>query len=296
MAHTTDVGVAGEPRGPGPFVTHVVRPHPDGGHLVASSRRHRKGLRPHRVEHSADADRLPASRAHAFLHVWAPHRLPWWIAVLFMIGSSCFALGSASVAWPAVEPSWLQSESRLSLLFFVGSVFFTSAAWLQWLESINGDVALAFREPPPRWQWLGWRPNNLGYLASAVQLVGTVFFNFNTADASIDGLTWQQEDLLVWTPNLLGCVCFLIASLLALVEVMHGLKRAAPKSVSWWIAVINLAGSIAFQISAYYAVAGPGPTAPGFEYVANVNTFLGAVCFFVGAYLMIPEMFDEEPA
>lgn len=281
-------------RGPGRFVTHLVRPHAAGGHLVATSRRHRKGLPPHYVREESDADRLPPTKPHAFLHLWAPRRLPWWIATLFAIGSSCFALASASIAWPELAPGWLDDDARLSLVFFVGSVFFTSAAWLQWLEALNGDVTAAFVPERSPWRWFGWLPRNLGYLASAVQLVGTIFFNFNTADAAIEGLTWQQEDLLVWTPNLLGCVCFLVASVLALIEVMQGLTGVAPRSVSWWIAMINLAGSVAFQIAAYYSVAGPTPSATHDAFWSNLYTFVGAVCFFVGAYLMIPEMFDQD--
>jgi hypothetical protein len=45
-----------------------------------------------------------------------------------------------------------------------------------------------------------------------------VRFNFNTLDATFTGLSWEQEDLLIWTPNMLGCVCFLVASYRAYAE------------------------------------------------------------------------------
>ena len=212
-----------------------------------------------------------------------------------MVGASCFALGGAASAWPLVRPAFLEPAERLASLFFLGSIFFTTAAWLQWLEALNGDVTAAFAPKKP-WQWFGWLPHNLGYLASLVQLVGTLLFNVNTFDATLPGLNWQQEDMLVWTPNMIGCVCFLAASLLALVEVMQGLVGWAPRSVSWWIAVVNLAGSVAFQLSAFFAVAGPAPVVAADEFWANAWTFVGAVCFFVAAYLMIPEMFDQEEA
>jgi hypothetical protein len=126
-----------------------------------------------------------------------------------------------------------------------------------------------------------------------VQLVGTVMFNFNTADAMIAGLSWKAEDLLIWTPNMLGCVCFLVSSYLAYAEVSQGAASFAPRSVSWWVAVVNLLGSVAFQISALYSIVGPEPAASDSLFWASFYTAAGGVCFFIGAYLMIPELFDE---
>jgi hypothetical protein len=281
-------------RGPGPFVTHRLRRHPEGGHLVATSRRHRKGLRPHRVPDAASAERPPPTHAAAFLHLWAPKRLAWWIALLFAIGSALFALGGVAATWPQSVPSLLRDARLLNWVFFVGSLFFTTAAWLQWLEALNGDVAQALGNDSPRaWRWYGWRPHNLGYLASAIQLVGTIMFNFNTADAMLAGLSWKGEDLLIWTPNMVGCVCFLVASYFAYAEVSQRAASFAPRSVSWWVAVVNLLGSAAFQLSALYSFAGPEPAAAGALFWAGFYTAAGGVCFLLGSYLMVPELFDE---
>jgi hypothetical protein len=283
--------------GPGPFVTHRVHRLPDGGYLVASSRRHRKGLGPHRVADAPSAERPPSVHAAAFRHLWAPKRLAWWIAVLFAIGSALFTVGGVGATWPQAVPAVLRDASVLNRVFVVGAIFFTSAAWLQWLEALNGDVADALGDGAQRrWRWLGWRPRNLGYLASAIQLVGTVMFNFNTMDALLTGLSWKGEDVLVWIPNMVGCICFLVASYLAYAEVSHGAVSFAPRSVSWWVAVANLLGSVAFQLSALYSFAGPGPAAAGALFRAGFYTAAGGVCFLVGSYLMIPELFDEEEA
>ena len=294
QANRTEPGEAAS-RGPGPFVTHRLRSLPEGGYLVASSRRHRKGHRPHRVADPASAERARPTHASAFRHLWAPRRLAWWVALLFAIGSLLFAAGGVGATWPQSAPPMLRDARLLNWVFFVGSLFFTAAAWLQWLEALNGDVADALRGQSPRsWRWWGWRPHNLGYLASAVQLVGTIMFNVNTADAMITGMTWQETDLLVWTPNMVGCVCFLVASYLAYAEVSHGAGSFAPRSVSWWIAVVNLLGSVAFQLSAVYSLAGPEPAAASAAFWASFYTAAGAVCFLAGSYLMIPELFDED--
>jgi hypothetical protein len=291
---TRTAGAETRNRGPGPFVTHRLRRLPDGRHLVASSRRHRKGLRPHRVADAESAKRPPPVHTVAFRHLWAPKRLAWWIAVLFAIGSALFTVGGVGATWPQSVPAALSDAHLLNWIFVVGAIFFTSAAWLQWLEALNGDVAEALGDGEQRrWRWFGWRPRNLGYLASAVQLVGTVMFNFNTADAMLASLSWEAEDLLIWVPNMLGCVCFLVASYLAYAEVSQGAASFAPRSISWWVAVVNLLGSVAFQVSALYSFAGPAPAAPGSLFWASFYTAAGGVCFFIGAYLMIPELFDE---
>lgn len=282
-------------RGPWVFVTRRLIPLPEGGHLVATSRRHRKGLRPHRVPDLESAGRPPSAHAAAFLHLWAPRRLAWWIAVLFAIGSVLFTLGGIAASWPHWVPAALRDVSGLNRIFVVGAIFFTSAAWLQWLEALNGDVAEALADGAQRrWRWVGWRPRNLGYLACAVQLVGTVMFNFDTLDATFAGLSWEEEDLLVWTPNMFGCACFLGASYLAYTEVSQGAVSFHLRSISWWVAVVNLLGSLAFQLSALYSFVGPDPAASGSLFLASFYTAAGGLCFLLGSYLMIPELFDEE--
>ena len=284
-----------ESRGPGPFTTHQLYPLDGGGHQVANSRRHRKRLAPHRVLDVSLVDRPVPVRPSAFRHFWAPGRLAWWIAIVFAVGSGLFTLGGVAAAWPQWVSVSLREASVLNGIFIVGALFFTCGGALQWVEAINGDVAEAFGEGERRpWRWLGWRPRNLGYLASTVQLVGTLMFNVNTIAASFAGLSWQQQDFVVWTPNMVGCVCFLVASLLAYAEVAQGSLAVELRCVSWWVAVVNLVGSIAFQISAVYSFVSPGPVSASAMFWASVFTAFGGACFLVGSYLLIPELFDEQ--
>ena len=280
--------------GPGPFVTHRVQRLENGLHRVATSRRHRKGLPPEVVATEAEATLVRPTRTRAFRHFWAPRRLGWWIAVLFAAGASHFLVGALAATWPGGAPAVLRNPTTVGWVFFVGSIFFTSAAWLQWLEALNADVATALEDAPQRWRWFGWCPRNLGYLACLVQLMGTLLFNFNTADALIPALSWREQDLLIWTPNMLGSLCFLVASYLAYAEVSHGAGSFAPRSISWWITVVNLVGSVAFQLSAFDSFVTPAGTSPGMLFWSTFNTAAGALCFLVGAYLLIPELFDAD--
>lgn len=283
--------------GPGPFVTHIAESLPGGGHRITTSRRHRKGLPPHEIERLSELTRGRPTQRTAFAHVLAPRRLGWWIAVLFAIGATHFLMASLASAlpeaWSAVAPKVLPHARTLGWCYFIGSLFFTTAAWLQWLEALNHDLTMATPNGSPRWRWFGWRPRNLGYLASAIQLVGTLLFNLNTADALVPGLDWRAQDWLVWTPDMLGSLCFLAASCLAFAELSHGTASCSPSSVSWWVVVVNLAGSVAFQLSALAAVVGPHP-AQGRVLVSTLLTAAGALCFLIGAYLLVPELFDTE--
>jgi len=220
--------------------------------------------------------------------------MAWWVAIGFVAGSACFALGGWAVCWPADLLAALRPAAVANRIFFAGSLFFTLAAYLQLLEAANGDVAEALAGPRREWRWLGWRPRNIGWLACLVQLAGTLAFNFDTGDALIAGLGWEEADVLVWTPNVLGCVCFLASSLLAWVELSHASGWLAPRSVSWWSVVMNATGSAAFAVAAGDSFLRPGPPDVERLWLAGWFTVVGSMCFLVGSYLLIPELFDGE--
>jgi hypothetical protein len=175
--------------------------------------------------------------------------------VLFAIGSTCFVVGPF--------PGFVKLVGAVAdaAVFFAGSIFFTSAATLQFLDTPKSDRI-------DRW-------------ASAIQLAGTLFFNLSTGRALHASIDLAQENSLIWRPDAFGSICFLAASGLAWYAVRGGRDRG------WWIAVINLAGSIAFGVS---AVAGYIVPATG-DYLdlaaANLGTVVGALCFLAGALLLL---------
>jgi hypothetical protein len=221
-------------RGLGPFVTFIEYRRPGGRLVTWESRRERKG-------------RIGSTW-------WVPRSRSWWIGVLFAVGSALFAIGAV--------PGYAEAVGRLldSITFFVGSLFFTSAGFLQYRESADvsaGDSARGWR------RLISAHPAQIDWWASSIQLVGMLYFNVSTAVATSSDLSAQAARHHVWRPDAVGSVCFLVASALAWAEVCHGWAAWSPRSVSWWITLLNLLGSIAFGVSAVasYVVPGYG-TAP----------------------------------
>jgi len=282
---------------PGPFLTQVDQTLDNGRNLIYLSRRYRKRLPPLSV--GPDGTHIePGRKASPWLRYSAPQRLAWWIAILFIIGSACFAYSGFASNWPNTLPPGLADTHLINRIFFIGSLFFTSAAGLQWLEAVNGDIADLPTSGAPsarHWRWWAWKPRDAGYMASLIQFIGALLFNLNTGDALLSGLNWRGEDLLIWVPNMTGSLCFLAASYLALMEIAHGWWSFKPRQVDWWIVIINLGGSVAFLIAAVYGFFPPSPQA-GWVWDANLWTLVGALCFFAASYLMIPELFDADAA
>jgi hypothetical protein len=86
----------------------------------------------------------------------------------------------------------------------------------------------------------------------------------------------------------------MISSGLAWVELSHGAWSFAPRSASWWSVAMNAIGSAAFALSALYSFVRPGLPDVQELWLAGFYTFVGALCFLLGSYLLIPELFDGE--
>jgi fumarate reductase subunit D len=179
-----------------------------------------------------------------------------WIGVLFAIGSTCFLVGP----FPGFVE--LVGSEADAAVFFAGSVFFTSAALLQMLHSEGGL---------DRW-------------ACVVQFAGTLFFNVSTFHALQSGLDANEYDRLVWRPDWRGSVCFLVSGVLAYLAV-HRMSHGAR---DWRIAVVNLAGCVAFGISAVAGYVVPSTGSALDLSASNAWTSFGALCFLVGALLLLP--------
>lgn len=254
----------------GPFTTHRTFRRPDGTVARWSSREHRKL-----------ASRLSRPGASGSVW-WAPGRASWWIGVLFALGSACFAVA------PFPGFVTLVGSSADGSVFFAGSIAFTSAALLQYLETVNADRRLD-GTARRRFRVLTFEPRRIDWWATTIQLAGTVLFNISTWDALQASLSTQAENRLVWAPDTLGSICFLVASYLAYAEVCGGPGCRPRRSLSRWIATVNLAGSVAFGISALASFVVPS-TGDVLDLAAvNAWTVIGALGFLAGAVMLLPE-------
>jgi hypothetical protein len=256
----------------GPLATFVDHIGENGRVVQWGSRRHRKHL---------------TGAAAAGSTWWAPRARGWWIAILFAVGSLLFGLGAIPAYASAAGPSWDL------VTFFIGSLFFTSAAFVSYREAV--DAAPRALNAAHRRLFV-YQPGRIDWWATAVQLVGTLYFNVSCGVAMVSGLSAQAGHRHVWRPDAIGSVCFLVASVLAWLEACHGWAAWRPRSWAWWITLVNLAGSIAFGLAAVVGyidpVTGQVRNAAG----ANAATLAGAVCFFIGALLLLPERTEEATA
>lgn len=195
----------------------------------------------------------------------------WWIGMLFVIGSACFVLG------PIPSYVSLVGGQAAAVTFFVGSLFFTTASYLSYVQVV--------REGEHR--WFGWMPRHIGFWATLIQLVGTLFFNATTF-RSLSEVPADMANQVIWRPDVLGSACFLIASAIAFAEAGHRWWSWRPGQRDWHITALNLWGSVFFGLSAIGAFVEPSGSPRNAE-VANAGTLLGAVCFLIASLLMMGE-------
>jgi hypothetical protein len=261
--------------GPGPFVTSEVMRAPDGTEVRWHSRAHRK------------RQRAGAAGGEASTW-WRPRSSSWWMAVLFALGSLCFTAAALAAQWAS------SSDSAIGGTFFVGSLLFTAAAYLQYAETVNVEHNLTPHQQRSRWIPASWEPRRIDWLAASVQLLGTVFFNISTFAALKHGLNTHQLNRRVWGPDVFGSACFLIASELAFAEVCHRWLGFRRHSLSWRIVALNLLGSVAFGVAAIASLVEPDSGVEISARIANGGTALGGLCFLIAALALMPEARAEE--
>jgi hypothetical protein len=184
------------------------------------------------------------------------------MALLFVAGSACFVVG------PFPGYANLVGDTADAVTFFVGSVLFTAGGALQ--------TAIAFPE----------RHSHGGAAqawAAAIQSAGTLFFNLTTYRALHTALSSPEYNKLVWRPDSLGSICFLVSGVIAYrASARHGLWPARGGR-GWWEPSVNLLGCILFGIAAVAGYVVPSTGSVLAQAAANWNTSLGAACFLACA-------------
>ena len=222
-----------------------------------------------------------------------PERLNASIAWLFMVGSACFVLGSVPAYLNAVG-GWTDG-----ITYVVGSVFFTSASYAQLVQAQSpamSHVDEVTQHQPAQVHLWGWLPHDRNWLAAATQFPGTLFFNISTIAALTHNATAAESDRYVWRPDLFGSVLFLVSSAFAVLAVSPRFLSLRPRSFPWRIAWLNMLGSVLFMASAIASYVVPSTDELLGAHLAVAGTLWGAVCFLVGAALMLPAWRRALPA
>ena len=145
-----------------------------------------------------------------------------------------------------------------------------------------------------RWRLFTWEPGRIDWIASVVQLAGTFFFNASTFHTMSENLSASQANRLVWAPDALGSIAFLVASGLAWAEVSHGWWSWRPRSSP---------GGSPPSTSPAPSPSASQPSHPRSSQstdqvrnvtLMNLGTFLGALGFLIGAILLLPERTQGE--
>src|SRR5689334_9221009 len=162
------------------------------------------------------------------------------MAALFALGSMCFLVGPF--------PGYVQlvGPTADAVTFFVGSLLFTAGGAVQtW-------IAGGGRHEPGAGRAAWW--------AATIQSAGTLFFNVTTFRALYTVLSSPHYDKLVWRPDALGSVCFLVSGVIAYrSSARHGWwpARGTP---GWWEPAVNLLGCVFFGVSAIAGYVVPSTT------------------------------------
>ncbi len=202
-------------------------------------------------------------------------------ASAFVVGGSLFCLGAL------LAQAHVGGPRLAAAVFMVGGVFFTTGGYASVLQVANAprgaDADGVVRVE--RWRWWSAEPGRLDWASAVALFVGTLYFGASLGAALLGDLTTAQEHRLVWAPEFVGCVLFLLSGHLALTEMHRDRPRGRRADLGWWIVVVNQAGSVLFMVAAIAAFVRPTTGDELAVGIANWATFSGAACFAVAGVM-----------
>ena len=151
------------------------------------------------------------------------------------------------------------------------------------------------------WRWWGWDFHNVGFTAAFLLGFGCVIFSIAVITAIpgvVDDDQWQVQQALIWAPQTVGSVCFVLSGLLFTLEEQDVWYKPGLNRIGWYASFANLIGGIGFLISSI------------FGYLANwngngevccqhwgtaFNAFYGNWSFMVGSLILLLEVENKDP-
>ncbi|MEV8266514.1 hypothetical protein [Microbacterium sp. NPDC076911] len=186
----------------------------------------------------------------------------------FAVGSALFFVGALPIYADAV------GIVATNVTFFVGSVFFTLAGFIQ-LSLSGRHVPHAKMNRADRADWFG----------AAVQFAGTLLFNLSTILALLASIREPDAVGAGWRPDAWGSLAFLISSGFALIATQRRGQLWDTDARTWHGTWLNALGAVAFGVSAVGAYVLPSSGDLLSAFWATAGTAIGAACFFLAAIL-----------
>jgi hypothetical protein len=232
-----------------------------------------------------------STKSIIFKSLWMPNKYNWWVGLIFAIGASFFILGSVLSIWPGMAKFFSLDNREVNFVFFLGSIPFTSAAFLQLFQAAKDEKKVSNKERNTfNIPFIGWYPKSKEWLSAMLQFIGTILFNFSTYDATLPNLDAYKQDVIIWVPDIFGSILFLLSGYIAFYQFVQQYWKWQFSNISWWVVFINLLGCIAFMISALFSFIPLKSTPSNAILISIFFTLLGASFFFWGSLLMWPEI------
>ena len=153
--------------------------------------------------------------------------------ISFFLGGGLFTLGAV------LSAAGRHLASTINWCSCAGGFFFSTGAYASMVQEINSprsidaDGSLAEN----RWRWWAYEPN-AARLGRGVRAVLSAPWPspsaWSTSSSSRPGA--PADDQLIWAPEMVGCVLFLVSGHVGIIEeICHGRFRLMPRSLGWWM-------------------------------------------------------------
>ena len=154
---------------------------------------------------------------------------------------------------------------------------------------------------PYTWKWWpSWRELRhyyffeIGFIICLVQFISTIFFwlgKFVTLPGVAERAPVAAIDGAHWAPQTAGCLGFVVASVLSMMETQPYWYAPAPAVLGWHIGLFKLVGSIGFTISSAFGFVSGQWAA----YQSALASFWGSWAFLIGGLMQWYESLDKHP-
>lgn len=225
--------------------------------------------------------------------------LSWWVAFLFTVGSMVWLVNGCFCMWPLTNAA-LQSQ-LVSWSAFAGGLTFIIAGYAAMLEVFNQsykvtietasestDEAPVYHAIPhrrlKRLRWMRLKPREWAWWMNTVQMLGALIF-FLACVSGVFSLYFNVPMIaLFWIPQMIGAVCFIIASTMAMFEVQTTWKHPNVHDIGWYAGLFNLIGAVGFLLCAWFGASTQGHT--DIYWGSDFSTFWGSIGFLMSSCLM----------